>query len=366
MEDVCELSALLQEENVEKDMQESDILQLESNIGIEQNRHLQEKHSLREMIRSRERVKSRTSNVSDMLDLLLSNFDGKLNPIFFDSTDSLICPQINEYLKRREELIISYEQLLVDIEHLESEVLECQQKTDTGIRFEVSALDARLSKQRTILKNLSDNVSVAKTSMDHLLARLVERRQDKAHTHSEISTIVEKLKRSEIDLLRVDTSLENMESILLKTSSNIEMSRNGLDTTVECLDGDICNLSTSCETLLSAVHSSDASLTQSLLNRSTTKDFVDLLETKNLHRHDTLQLILESINRENATLRSAQGTLEVTMNTISSQFSIARAYSENLMLNSNSEKINVDNCALNKVLKELVKSLEYAEEKVKG
>jgi hypothetical protein len=364
MEDVCELSALLQEENVEKELQEGDILQLESSINIEQNRYLQEKASLKDMIKSRERVKNRTLHVSDMLDLLLSSLDGKLHPVFCASVQSILCPQKTDFLNHRHDVISTTELLLSDVEELEKSVIDCKQKIDSGIRHEVTALESNLSKRRTVLNNISEDVRATKTAINGLVTALLAIRQDMVDVRSDISASLEQLRLSENDLLRIDTILEKLGSGPQKTRLSDLGNRDSVVNLIEHANGEHSSLLVSQGILDTDLQDACMCLASSTVRWGAAGDRVSLIESFNRERNEALVQTHDAIHREGTALRSTQGTLEISNNGISSQFSIARAYAENLTLNSSAQNIHGDNCVLVEISKELSTSLKNIEEKV--
>ena len=364
MEDVCEISSLMQEEYAERDMQEKELLMLESGINIEENRYRQEKTFLKEMIQNRQRVKSRALQTSDTLDIILSRLDENLHPCICDNIQTVVDPQIEAYYTLKEKHLLANDDVVADIHQLEHNISMCEEKIKSGLLHETEAVEMQLEKKRKLLDTLADSEYQVNEGIKNLSRQLVANEAFTSELCRRWAASTQKLRRSENDLLLLDERVESLQNSLRSSLENTSRNLKDLQLRTESVGAENAALQSQINRETSDMQTATANLETLQTELENMSCRIEHLVCNNAEADMKISTLRERIHQEEVEVQSSRGSLEIIKNRISAQIKIARAFDENITLSCDSGQTEVDNSDLRESIRHLHEVLQETEKQV--
>jgi chromosome segregation ATPase len=164
MDDICELSSLLQQEEYDKTNLEKDIMELETSIQTQEHHFEQEVDKYHEVVNKSYIIKSRTKDACEIVDIVTA----KLEQL---EGDIKIANKIDNFTRQINEFITLKNILLIDINNLETSLKSASHDADELLKFDTEGINSEIENLQMSYKNKQLEI----TSLQQTLVSMTQR-----------------------------------------------------------------------------------------------------------------------------------------------------------------------------------------------
>jgi chromosome segregation ATPase len=164
MDDICELSSLLQQEEYDKTNLEKDIMELETSIQTQEHHFEQEVDKYHEVVNKSYVIKSRTKDACEIVDIVTAKLEQLEGDIKIANKIANFTRQINEFITLKNIL-------LIDINNLETSLKSASHDADELLKFDTEGINSEIENLQMGYKNKQLEI----TSLQQTLVSMTQR-----------------------------------------------------------------------------------------------------------------------------------------------------------------------------------------------